>query len=857
MSDTFENPYPAEYGYYRIGTPINADLNRAAPACPAFRMSALAAENCLLTDVNPVSVKRIQGGGCDTKSQDAWGFSADSSVKLGFFVNASLSCHVSRSRNTSSSTSTQTLTAFAKQESGIELRKNVPDNVLLQCATPDFRDHVLAIRKAALALKAKPGRDHEQALVRAYKAFYAIYGTGFVSKLRLGAIGVFRGSAIYENSADETKANYGGGVSVSGVYGGFSAAAEYSSKHLNTNAKGSFQAEAFGMPAGSPVATWAEGFLNQFAEQQLAKLGDLKAWQECFDAKVAEAEPPVIKEKEPKTEKGPSFSAGDIEDQIRDLKLNEFADAWRKQHGGHEPKAEQYDEWIHNLKKTASEVGVADVARAQLDLQDESAAAHEASKAAPAAKSERAVSLKSTLLRAAPGLVFLVAPQATVATDLATPDAPDAAPPAPAADVTGPVPTLQPADAGVHPAYLQAESFGPSAAEGSADDVNFGGYGVVGYEYTPWVSVFPELKPLTQALTTSQVSMGLAMAWLSIRETLAQYLKFCAKFFPDVAPEGTGAAANAMRLAIDDVGDAIVESFRGPHSNMVTLPQIERRFRQALAARRFAMMRHYDVLIDNVQWLLRVPFGAVPLADMFDRYYWQPYETPIEADKVVYRHGSIAKTDFPAASLLEKGALRLYPILHEKFTGEISFFWTNVELVKLAGKEYRVGASILNEPRKDLPGQLDWGLFRILGTLGSPGLLASQASTPDVRPALKPGAAVWNLGAAGTPKCRLYTKAPPIKPATEIAGFLPGQYEVDLDRRLGVGSATIAPPYRVEFFDYRGERAKVDFDVCLAPVDYADARIAEAPAGGFKGGGPMWMEPRTDAIIEALNALGQ
>jgi len=848
VSDTFENPYPPEFGYYRIGTPINADLNRAAPACPAFHMGALAAENCLLSDVNPISVKRIQGGGSDTRSQDAWGFSADASLKLGFFVNASLSCHVSRSRNQSSSSSMQTITAFAKQESGIELRHNVPGDVLLQCATLDFRDKLLAIRNAATDCAKDPETSAagKAALVRAYKDFYSVYGTGFVSKLVLGAIGVFRGSAVYESATEETRSNYGGGVSVSGFYGGFSAAAEYSNKHFGANAKGSFQGEAFGMPAGSAVAGWAEGFLNQFAEQQLAKLGDLKAWQECFEAPVAKAEPPVIKEREPSTAKVPSFSTGDIDAQIADLQLNEFADAWRKEHGGAEPKGEQYAEWVTRLKRTASEVTAADVALASAGPVADAAAAPAATPAAPASAKRVPADAKAEPAGGGePAIVRAASPSSGLRMVMLAPKL---------AEDAGELPGLRPIDAGVHPAYLQAGSFGPAAGAGP-DDVDFGGYGIVGYEYTPWVSVFPELKPIVQGVTTSQVSMGLAMAWLSIRETFAQYLNFCARFFPDVAPEGIGAAANAFRLAIDDIGAFIVESFSGPDSNMVSLPELEQRFRQALRRRRFALMRHYEHLIEHYAWLARVPFGAVPVADAFDRYYYQPYRTTIDSDKPQYRHGSIAKIEFPAATLFERGALRLYPVLHEKFTGEIGFFWINVEIVRLGGKEYRVGASILNEPRQGLSGQFDWGMCRILGTTGTPGFLASQASTPNLMPSFRPGEPVWRLNASQAPRCRIWARVV-AHGALGIGGFMPGEFELGLDYRLAVGSVG-SSEFKPESFNYRGSQGQNAFELCLVPVDYADAAIADEPPGGFAGGGPMWVQPRTDAIIEAINALGR
>lgn len=874
MGDTFTNPYPAEYGYYRIGTPINADLNRAAPSCPAFLMGALQAENCLLTDVNPTMSKRIQGGGTDAKSQDAMGFSADTSLKLSFFVNAALSAHVSRSRNHCFSNSALTITAYAKQESGITLRRNVPPDVLLKCGTDDFRSKVLSIRGAIEAYAAAP-RDNAKrdALIKAYKAFYSTYGTGFISKLSLGAIGMFRGTAKYDSDSDETKANYGGGVSISGIHGGFTAAAEYASKKLKTHANGTFEAEAFGMPAGSSIASWAAGFLDQFAGQQLSKLAEGKAWQESFDAPVAKAADPVIKERPPKATV-PSFSSGDIDKQLADIKLNEYVDAWRAKHGGEEPSAAQYEDWIGKLKAVAADVDVSKVAQAKADLkpsQNAPAAPADNPKPAPqpgdAAKAvikppsiaeaikgqshvasfmsedERQQAMlrrerRSTMTQ--PGTILLIGAghtptgQSGTATDTA-------------------LPAITASDIDVHPGYSESAAYASDPHNG-ADTVDFGGYGVVGYEYTAWGDAFPELRPVAGAPTTSQLSMGVAMAWLSVRETLAQYLRFCARNFPDVAPVGISAASNAFRLAVTDIGDFIVQSFVRSDAQVLTLPALEQEFRQRLASHRFTMLAHYEILLANFTWLRKVPFGAVPFLDVNGAFFFQPYVTTVVNDKVVYECSWMPKTQFPAATFLERGALRLYPIIFQSRKNEIGLHWTNLEFVTLGQRELQIPASIMpRSPTEGPPASLEWGLFR-LGPVGFTPWI--EKSVPDWSKVADPDKAVWSTAGTGAAQCVLWQPAPNVpKLGLDISGAPGAPNLIGNTYRLSTHSAALPGMATVKLILSAGAAPQYGLDISLAPVDYADAQIAEEPAGGFVGGGAMWIEPKTDRILDALHQL--
>ena len=78
-------------------------------------------------------------------------------------------------------------------KSEIALTDNLTIDTVLKCATPDFREKVIAIKTA----------DTLDKLKEAIANFYSRYGTGYISKLHLGSLGVFKGTATYSSTYKE------------------------------------------------------------------------------------------------------------------------------------------------------------------------------------------------------------------------------------------------------------------------------------------------------------------------------------------------------------------------------------------------------------------------------------------------------------------------------------------------------------------------------------------------------------------------------------------------------------------------------------------------------------------------------
>jgi hypothetical protein len=875
MADTLENPYPEEYGFYRIGTPINLDTQKAAPDFPAFEMELLQGARCLDMSLNPTSSRRIQAGGSDIKSQDASGFSIDTACNVSTpWVDAALSFHMAKSENVATSGSSQTITAIARQESSIRLRMNAPSSLLLRCATDDFRAKVQAIREA-LQRRTSGDAGATSALADAVEAFYRRYGTGFVSKLVLGAIGVFKGTAVYSARAEETKKTFGGSASVSGCWGGVSAAAEYAKEHIGSNASGTFVAQSFAMPPGSEPARWVEGLLDTFEGMQLSQLSNLQAWKEPFDKPVASAKPPEIKARPPK-DPLPEFSGGEIDDQLKNMELREREKAWSKDHPGTKPSAAEYRAWAQEIDEKAQQLKKA--ARdadddAVVQLPDEARPAEE-----PAVAPGGAPALRSFL--AAPGAAAgLRSARLAAATLVAPGGEPAGALAAGGGGAPGPQRArdlaawpLAVADAprrtgGVHPRSelltLLAAPASPPPAEAepptspapaeepaiTSSDVHFGDYGVVGFEYTPWGEVFPELRNLGKGLTRARLTLRLAMAWVSTRHLLAQYLRFCARHFPEVSPEGLSAAATAFQGAIGDVTEELLAATR-QNLPIASPRELERSFLARLERRRFDLQRHYEFLKDIYPWLKLIPFGVIPVYTANGSHRAQQYGS---SDALALRIKEPGEPQFGAATLLERGALRLYPVLASSRAGEPRVFWTSREFPDASTV---IGSSLCAPPARIDPDLPTW---KAAGKI-SPGELLKRAhdwceslhtELPQVQPAPEPGR-LWTIGPnpvkgaleGGVPQVGLFSGCrggKPVQLVQSIGVLVPGKEREQLKDLL---QQLQSLAWRLE------ELHRVSF----VPVDYTDARNA---GDTFPGGGAMWFESRTDAILEAIRMLGQ
>lgn len=354
---------PEEFGSYRIGTPVDADLGEVHWTRSAFDMGMLAGAHALNWNLNTEIHKTVQAGGYTAESQDTWAMAVDTSASVSFspFSTVQASFHMARSSHNARRTSGQKITAIATQKGMVSI-VNPTRDLLLKCATDDFLASITRIftcaeaaRTAAEAGEAVAG-DAEKKLEDALVEFYRSYGTGFISALNLGAVGIFEGSIEYSSAFTQKNASYGGSLSVSGmgsgVGGGFSAAVEFASKCSQADAQAKLRCEMYGMPIGSAQAQWADKMMEAFDNQQLAKMSNLEAWQPAAEKLVApHVAPPTIPERKPAPDV-PKLPGVDIETQIKNMKLREFKESYRKQYG-HEPDAAKYEEWLKELKVTA------------------------------------------------------------------------------------------------------------------------------------------------------------------------------------------------------------------------------------------------------------------------------------------------------------------------------------------------------------------------------------------------------------------------------------------------------------------------------------------------------------------------
>lgn len=373
---------------------------------------------------------------------------------------------------------------------------------------------------------------------------------------------------------------------------------------------------------------------------------------------------------------------------------------------------------------------------------------------------------------------------------------------------------------------------------------DLGHVGVVGYEYTSWGAVFPELKALTQAVTGKRVTFGLATAWLSQRHMVGQYLAFCGRRFPLLAIEGAAAAGNNLMDALDAVREQLPEILRGVHGTSDPTPVLERELRDRLRL----SLPHYLFILENHAWLKHAPLGAVPVVSDGTRYRYQPRR--VDTSTATPRAApiqtlSVGQNPFPAAALLANEALRLYPVITSSSSGKPAFLWVNVDLVTLGQDEtVRQVVASMQLPLSAAPGR-SWGMLRGAGE--DPAAVARRWRQQDA-PGLWNGVPVrwegdswrslWSCvdyagdERSGIPKALLYPSA------VAASGEGPGvEIEIACPDLPAEPAATLRPPHQT-------------VDVLLVPVGYEDAKVVDVVVGGE----PMWPEPLTDRILSSLSS---
>lgn len=771
------NPYPKSFGYLRIGTPVNVDVSRPNVHAAALDMERLKGANLLRIDVNTTVEKEIQGSGFDMKAQNAWGTSG--SVAGGYkgsFLDISAEFHWAVQQNISAGSAGQYILARSKQSGGIALIDNPTPTQIYQCGTDGFREAIDGIIHSVNKVPLDPLEVYA-----AITEFYRVYGTGFISKIELGALGVFEGKAQYESKSDIERSDLGGSVSVSGFVGGASAATEFSRQKIAQDANGTFVARSFGVPDGSASAQWVSGYVDVFSGAQLQKLGQLEAWSAAFNAQISPPAFPQIKHREPHPETMPTIPSGrekDIIGAIRKMQLDAFAAEYQKTHG-RQPTPQEYSNYMDNLR---------------------------------------------LISKANQGEINLV-------------------------EIPPVEPTIRYKKGRIHPGYFQ-DPADMTDVNAVGDQPEFGGYGVTGFDYKSWTDVFPFLKDIEEEIACTQVSLGLALVWMSIRRMMGEYLKYCSHY-EVLAPEGTGVAANCYFSSLQDVTDNLLKEFRNPESEWwdpaLVLKKIETNFQDTLKKNGFDFFPYYELIKNNYDWLRRVPFGATPVVSYNNKWYYQP-----SGLKLQQTIETSPESPSIGAMLVSKDAQRFFPIISKDKLGEPYFAWIGISDPDKSpyGQAGITAASLTNWAESDdyylFVEGLSCGMANDLrgGTWENTAQrihhLSDRVRIVPKKPYDGP---VWHLlednGPGISPDC-LIVHVPGEDPTRQMC--LSG---VGLDIDFNYKKKYTPPPGIVQ--EHR--------EFLLVPIDYDAVRGAGNQV--MSGGVPMWFEPMTDELLKKLNNLGE
>jgi hypothetical protein len=373
---------------------------------------------------------------------------------------------------------------------------------------------------------------------------------------------------------------------------------------------------------------------------------------------------------------------------------------------------------------------------------------------------------------------------------------------------------------------------------------------VTGFEYTPWEDVLPELREIEETLTSSQVNMGYAMVWMSIRGLFGQYLTFCTQYH-EIAPEGIGSAAMAYGLALDEMFNYIYETLRDNDFNPSLQQSLETTFREKLKEKGFCLFDHYQYLIDNYDWLKRVPLGAVVLVPYNDVYNFEIYYDYTDAP-----FSSIKNIENPAPTLVEKGAIRLYPIISTDKAGKPYFVWVSaypwkdiqnkpVGFIPYSLHNYQPEADFFWYEFKDaLIDTMHCNPFtyRSLETVEE--FARNNSDIVHILPLPETYEdKVWHLKKTEEgkqPDCLVVNfAADSLRPSGSTVRLLSGTGK------------------EVKFTDPKTPSFKTEhLEILLVPIDYR--ALSLVPSGKVPNGGvPMWFEPRTDEIVKKLNELAK
>ncbi len=849
------DPFPLEFAQLTIGTAINADLNKLAPGEVAFRMGLLDSEG-LLRWSKGHSEAAVWGAGATVESQEAWGWNASAGAELNLgIIDALAKFHIQQTNNACRKSSDVKVRGTAKYSGAfIELVAGRPEQ-LVGCATELFKTSITPIYEKAAALHSAsdPAAKAKLSdkLVDAVNAFYGKFGTGFVDRIELEAVGVFEGT--FHSNSDYTQKNLdvGGEFSLSLPGFGAGAAAKFCQEKVKATAAVEFSTRAYGRPPGCGPEQWAIRFHDAFAQHGINTCGSDTVWNVPMSNPPGAPADPVIKPLPlPDSVDLPKIAATLITDAIKAIQF----------------------ETLDPIFKTDSQ-GV--------PLDRDAALQNELTVLGKQALTEQQINDQA--LGALAGTPVSGQPVAAFSPDSG------------ARSLLG-------SDAAPRGAGLVAVA-------GSVGDSSLGDYAVVGYRYQPWSKIFPELD-ISKLRTRHQVVFLQSMVWYSIRGVFAQYLEYCANY-PDIVGRGLNARGSAakFRSALEKVGESIDRRLRDKTAtNLTVIEDLERELQHELGPT-YSMRKHYEYWIKNYEWLKRIPFGVVAVVERDNKHWIQVNPYPkcpyFDRDKPL---GCKPLDTIEAETLLEENAYRLYPIISTDADGEPHFVWVGAPSLLTGDNEDQVarvsGLLSFTHPPQKHPGSIPPDDVRKAGTRFAettlPMLIQQSAAAADD---IARAEDVFNwgqrdflqdpFGVNGAQRLRerwenrqamfgmqlypgfgeedgfgagfLLAKAAELaREASRCNSVVPHDDDLAKDHwRLRDADtkgpwAAYFPKYDATFFWGPGDAGWDRFGKCeilLVPIDYDKVRSV---GGTVKSGGrPMWSEPRTKQLLDHLGAFAK
>ncbi|MEM6106575.1 hypothetical protein AAHS21_09955 [Mycobacterium sp. 050272] len=862
--DPLNDPYPEEFEFLHIGTAINADTNQLLAGAEAFDTQLLEQAG-LLDRGRGKSVTDVYGDGSSSESQDAWAWSVSGSLTLKTgIIDASAKFYVQQSLN-ACRRSTQMKVFGRRINSTTTTFKMGTQQQLLDCRTKLFAEKMDNVLKAAKAFD-ESDLASVSALVAALADFYDTFGTGYVDEIEESGVGIFEGTLKGNSVLTEDTFGIGGGVSVSLPLVSAGIAADYLKKLRNATAANEFTVRVAGRPLGCTPLDWAQTQADLFEKGGIEKCVNPEVWEAVFE-KPAVSEVP---EHAPK-----DLPSGAV-------LPNRFLSARAAEPVGATEDVKEVVKTAAIRSAISTAIEIIQYERLDPEIQNE-------------------YSERKQALRAEFATLQSQARTAEEINDLAA--RPLQSNPAP----------LSPSLKARSLLNVDAVYSAGAAVEGAGDPSS--GYTPRSYVYQPWSYRFPELGDISKMCTPAQVVFGQALVWFSIRAVFAQYLDYCAQY-EDMLGPAIAISANQFRYALKNVGDFLTDKLKTDTTkkDLSFVQRLEVKLKEELHIdphdpNQFPMYKHYQYWVENYAWLKEIPFGVVAIIEHEGKYIYQenPYpDCPLRARR---DQNKTTKTldAFPlAGELVRRNAYRLYPIISTDINGDPYFIWVG-EPSRLTGDHddavlrfsgllsfypspwehpsYKPANTVgdfdettlpmLIQQSKEGSDALAWAENEFPKFVAWPGDGEQKLQDRwDNRQAmygmnLYPG---FDKEDGFGAKFLLQKAGQLAKEASRHGKVLPnitGEYEngwpllmpkegmatkAAYSRKHGAVFLWGPGPEGWDLFDQR--------DIRLVPINYDAVRNANgvkpgenSPYSVKSGGGPMWMQPRTDELVGKLNEL--